>query len=307
MPNVARMYDFYLGGKDNFAADREAAARVIEAAPTAPVMAKANRTFLGRAVTFLARHAGISQFLDIGAGLPTRDNVHEVAQRIRPSAEVVYVDNDPIVLAHARALLASNRRTHIVHEDLREPEKVVNAAQAFLDFDRPVAILLVAVLHFVQDREKPYEIVDSLMDAVCPGSYLVISHAERTPQLVEAGRAYDKATARAALRSAAEISEFFDGLDLVGRGVTRLPEWASGQEDGPDTSETVSIYDEAAMRWMPFLGGVGRKPLCDSPLSSEAFVQKPPLSELASFATQLARHREQRMHALFNSRNEARS
>lgn len=255
VPNIARMYDFYLGGKDNLAVDREAAAQVLKAAPDAPAMARANRAFLGRAVRFLAEDAGIGQFLDIGAGLPTRENVHEVAQRVNPLADVVYVDHDPVVLAHARALLASGEHTHAAWGDLRDPKRILNAAGEFVDLNEPVAILLVAVLHFIQDDEEPHRIVKTLMDAVAPGSYLVISHGEHTPELLEAGRAYEKTSARVALRSQTEISQFFEGLDLVRPGLVRLPHWSPSGENTrfPDG---VSIYDEYDM---PCFCGVGRK------------------------------------------------
>ncbi len=260
VPNVARMYDFLLGGKDHYAADREAVARVLAAAPDAPLMASANRAFLGGAVRLLAGDAGISRFLDIGSGLPTRDNVHEVAQRVNPGADVVYVDHDPVVLAHSRALLATNEHTHACWGDLREPERILNAAGEYLDLDRPVAVLLVAVLHFLSDADDPYGVVWSLMDAVAPGSYLVISHGERTPELVEAGKVYERAAAQVTLRSRAEICRFFDGLDLVGRGVVRLPKWSPGGEvEGAGSGEVVSIYDDPVTREMPVFCGVGVK------------------------------------------------
>ncbi len=259
MPNVARMYDYYLGGKDNYGPDRVAAERVLREVPDAPLIATANRAFLGDTVRFLAGEVGIGQFLDIGSGLPTRDNVHEVAQRTRPSAEVIYVDHDPVVLVHARALLARNPRTHALWGDLRSPELVVEAAGRFLDLSRPVAVLLVAVLHFVSDEHDPHGIVATLMDAVAPGSYLVISHGESTPEAVRAATAYDNANAQVTLRSRDEIARFFEGLELVGPGVVRLPRWRPGSVCETDPRQVVSIYDAPVTHQMPALCGVGRK------------------------------------------------
>src|ERR1700719_4702836 len=180
-PHAARIYDYLLGGKDHFAVDRETAEKGIKLIPTGRTAARENRSFLGRAVRFLVAEAGIRQFLDIGTGLPSANNVHEVAQGLVPSCRVVYVDNDPIVLAHARALLTSSPegKTAYIHADLREPERILSdpVTRATLDFSQPVGLMLVAVLHFVPDEAQPRRIVDTLLDALPSGSYLVASHA----------------------------------------------------------------------------------------------------------------------------------
>src|SRR6266581_2390692 len=175
-PHAARVYDFYLGGKDHFTADRETGQALMRVVPTIRAAARENRAFLGRAVRFLVAEAGIRQFLDIGTGLPSANNVHEVAQGLVPACRVVYVDNDPIVLAHARALLTSSAagKTAYIHADLREPEKILAdpVTTATLDFSQPIALMLVAVLHFVPDEAQPRRIVDTLLDALPSGSYL---------------------------------------------------------------------------------------------------------------------------------------
>lgn len=250
VPNVARMYDYYLGGKDNFAADRRCADEVLQQAPQVRVMARENREFLGRAVRYLAAEAGIDQFLDLGTGLPTRENVHQVAQRINPDARVVYVDHDPLVLAHARALLADDDRTHILEKDVRAPERILPAAerQGGVDLSRPVAVLLVAVLHFVADHEDPLGIVVNLMDRLPAGSYLVISHVEWQPELEGAAGNYRQASAPVTLRTAQEIDRFFDGLELVEPGVVPVDKWR------PDHPAYLSEQNRSLVR-----GGIGRK------------------------------------------------
>ncbi|WP_328710496.1 SAM-dependent methyltransferase [Microbispora hainanensis] len=250
-PNVARMYDYYLGGKDNFAADREAAERVIAAAPVTREIARANRAFLGRAVWFLAGEAGISQFLDVGAGLPTRENVHQVAQDTNPAARVVYVDNDPVVLSHARALLATNTQTRVVLGDVRKPGDILTDPDVrdLLDLSQPVAVLLVAVLHFVPDHEDPYGAVRALVDAMAPGSFLVVSHVEYRPELVGAVKPYQRANAPAVGRSLDDIGRFFDGLELVSPGLVNVREW---RPDGPIL--TARLEPE-----VPFFAGVAVK------------------------------------------------
>jgi O-methyltransferase involved in polyketide biosynthesis len=179
VPNPARMWNYWLGGKDNFAADREAAERVLEAMPSLPLIARAARLFLIDAVHQLATEHGIRQFLDIGTGLPTADNTHDVAQRAAPESKIVYVDYDPVVLTHAQALLTSSPegQTDYVQADLRDTDTIVKAAARTLDLTRPVAVLLIAVLHFIPDADDPYAVVARLMDAVPSGSYLVIAHA----------------------------------------------------------------------------------------------------------------------------------
>ncbi|WP_433172669.1 SAM-dependent methyltransferase [Actinoallomurus sp. CA-150999] len=230
-PNVARMYDYFLGGKDNFAADREAASRILKVFPDTPVAARANRDFMRRAVRHLSA-AGISQFLDVGSGLPTQGNVHELAA----DARVTYVDNDPMVLCHARALLGGASDVSIIQADLRDPESILGHRDLNLDLSRPVALLLVAVLHFVTDDEAPYDILARFRDALPSGSHVVISHltTEGVPEEhVRAGRAaYQNATAPIVPRSREGIRRFFDGLELVDPGLTRIAEW---RPDDPNT------------------------------------------------------------------------
>jgi len=230
-PNVARMYDYYLGGKDNYAADREAAEKVLAHYPELRAVARENRAFLIRAVRFLVGEAGIRQFIDVGSGLPTQQNVHEVAQRAAPDARVVYVDYDRIVITHARALLRGlPGRTAVVEADLRRPESIIEHADtnAMIDFSRPVAILMSAILHFVRDEEDPSGLVARLMRPLAPGSYLAISHAggrEITPRAHDAAGEYRSATAQITLRQQSQVEPFFAGLDLVDPGVVALSDW----------------------------------------------------------------------------------
>lgn len=245
----ARMYDYFLGGKDNFPADRAAADRLLAAAPQTRVGARENRAFLQRAIRYLAGEASIRQFLDIGTGLPTQGNVHEIAQQVVPDARVVYVDNDPIVHVHANALLAGDNTTAIL-ADLREPEAILGAPQVrgMIDFDEPLAVLLVAVLHFIRDEEDPAGIVAQLRDAIAPGSYLVLSHGTGDLDLelsAEATRVYERAAAPLVLRSLAEIARLFDGFELVDPGLVQLSLW---RPDGELPSAR------------GLFGGVGRKP-----------------------------------------------
>ncbi|WP_049556211.1 SAM-dependent methyltransferase [Nonomuraea sp. SBT364] len=240
VPSVARMYDYYLGGKDNFPADREAAERIVrlarESGSDIREVARANRGFLIRGVRHLAE-AGVRQFLDIGTGLPTQDNVHQVVQRVTPEAKVVYVDNDPIVLSHARALLADNPGTVIVAGDLREPGYVLKEAAGHLDFSRPVAVVVAAVLHFVQDDAEAERIVRALRGPLVPGSHLMISHAYIEPGQGEADRAdevrgvYRRSTSGAlAWRDRETVRAYFDGLDLLDPGVVPAQRW---RDDDP--------------------------------------------------------------------------
>ncbi|MBO3751378.1 SAM-dependent methyltransferase [Streptosporangiaceae bacterium NEAU-GS5] len=251
-PNVARMYDYFLGGKDNFAADREAADRMIAAFPHTRVEAQEGRAFLGRAVRFLVE-SGIRQIVDIGSGLPTQGNVHEIAHRTAPETRVVYVDYDPIVCVHARALMAKSDRVSVVQADVRDPKALLSAVDAHIDFDRPVAFLLFAVLHFVGDQAKPYEVVATLRDASAPGSYLAVSHAfeTRSPLNPEALKIYRQATAALSLRSREEILGFFDGYELLQPGLVVPREWR------PDADEP--LFDANPALPSIGLGGVGRK------------------------------------------------
>jgi SAM-dependent methyltransferase len=255
-PHPARMYDYFLGGKDNFAADRAIATQVLDSWGSVRTAVRENRAFLGRAVKYLAGEAGISQFLDLGTGLPSANNVHEVAQAINPEARVVYADNDPIVLAHARALLASGPRgiTAYLDADVRNPETILAnpVVRDTLDFGMPIALMLVAVLHFLPDEDDPRQIVQTLVDALPPGSYLVASHAtaEHNPEgLSGAGRAYSQGGMRGAIRSSDEFGELaFGALELVDPGVVLVSEWRPEERIRPMPSE-VNTY-----------GGVARKP-----------------------------------------------
>jgi hypothetical protein len=251
VPNPARMYDYFLGGKDNFPADREAAEQAIAVSPPTLDMARENRAFLRRAVRFLAAEAGIRRFLDIGAGLPTQGNVHEVAQAVAPDARVVYADIDPVVVTHARALLA-DPNTAAIQADLRDPDAILATPEVrgLLDGGQPVAILLLAILHFVQDADDPARSVARLRDAVPAGSYLAITHATAeapNPKPEVAARVvdvYQRATASLALRTGAEVARFFDGFDLVDPGLVQVQEW---RPDAPSKAPG-GIW-----------GGVGRK------------------------------------------------
>jgi S-adenosyl methyltransferase len=251
--HVARVYDYLLGGKDNFAADREAAEQAMRINPDIVSTARANRAFLVRTTSYLARQAGLRQFLDIGTGMPTNRNIHEVAQSIAPRSRVVYVDHDPIVLTHARALLTSAPEgvTDYLEADLREPGKILAEAAQTLDFSRPVAIMLIAVLHLILDRDDPYDLVGQLADAVVPGSYVVISHAASdidTGAMISMTNRLNELMAQQAVpRTHREVAAFFAGLDLVEPGLVRIPQW-----------RPASVSDTAvrAQMW----GAIGRKP-----------------------------------------------
>jgi O-methyltransferase involved in polyketide biosynthesis len=235
----ARRYNYWLGGKDNFAADRESGDLLAKSYPAARIAARANRAFLGRAVRYLATDAGIRQFLDVGTGLPTADNTHEVAQRVAPDARIVYVDNDPMVMVHARALLTSTPagETRYVEEDLRNPEKILAEAAKDLDFSRPVGLILVAVAHFLADRDEANRVVRTLLDALAPGSHLVMSYATTdflTPEL-KANWDESLRTGRSDVhpRTRAEFEEFLTGLELIDPGVVAVGDW----RPDPDAEE----------------------------------------------------------------------
>jgi O-methyltransferase involved in polyketide biosynthesis len=231
VPNPARVYDALLGGKDNFAADREVADRLAAAKPAIRHNARANRAYLGRVVRHLAAEAGIRQFLDLGTGLPSLDNTHEVAQDVALGSRIVYVDNDPIVIAHARAMLVSSPEgaTAYLSADIRDPDWILGQASKTLDLDRPVAIILLGVLYMIPDSERPYETVAEYLHAVAPGSYLAISHPASDIDAVSAARAarqYDRAFPTTQTnRSRAEVARFFNGLDLLEPGVVQLNKW----------------------------------------------------------------------------------
>ena len=233
VPHIARVYDYWLGGKDNFAVDREAAEQVIAAYPGILRDVRAQRAFLANAVGQLAGVAGIRQFLDIGTGIPTANNTHEVAQGVAPDCRVVYVDNDPMVLAHARALLVGvTGPTAYVDADLRDTGKVLAEAARLLDFSKPVAVMLISVLHLIPDEDDPRAIVARLMQAVPSGSWLALSHPARDVhprQVTEAASRFNQlAPAKATLRTRAEIVRFFDGLDLLEPGLVQLHRWRPG-------------------------------------------------------------------------------
>ena len=250
--HIARVYDYWLGGKDNYASDREAGDQAIQAYPDIVRSVRANRAFLARAVRYLAREEGIRQFLDIGTGIPTANNTHEVAQLVAPDCRVVYVDNDPVVLSHARALLTSRPEgaTDYIDSDLRDTQKILAQAARTLDFSRPVAVMLIAIMHAIGDDEDPYAIVATLMDAVPPGSYLALSHvasdivpAQAADMIRRLNRLmYEKTTPR----PQAGVTRFFDGLDMVEPGVVRVQEWR------PDTETEAK---SPSNMW----GAVGRK------------------------------------------------
>jgi hypothetical protein len=253
VPHVARVYDYWLGGKDNFAADREMGERTLAAYPNLVFSVRANRAFLARTVRFLAAEAGVRQFLDIGTGIPTASNTHEVAQRIAPESRIVYVDNDPIVLSHARALLGSSPEGTCAYldADLRDPDTILAGAAKTLDFGQPVAVMLIAVMHFIGDDAEASTIMNRLMGACVPGSYVALSHAASdidAEQMAEMIRRLNETTAeKTTLRDRAGVTRLFDGLELVEPGVIRAAEWR------PDTD--LEAASPAAL-W----GGVARKP-----------------------------------------------
>jgi hypothetical protein len=238
----ARVYDYWLDGKTNFAADRQAAEEVIAVQPGIRAGVRANRAFLGRSVRFLTADAGIRQFLDIGTGIPTASNTHEVAQAIAPESRVVYADNDPIVLAHARALLTSTRGvTAYIDADLRDTDTILGTARKTLDFSQPVAVILLLIMQFIPDSDDPYGLVTRLLSAVAPGSYLVLSQPASDLDASAGARAvrrYNETVATPQThRTRAEISRFFDGLDMLEPGLVPLNRWrpdTTTADPGPD-------------------------------------------------------------------------
>jgi O-methyltransferase involved in polyketide biosynthesis len=231
---VARVYDYYLGGSHNFAVDRDFAQQVLQAMPNVPQLARENRAFLRRVVRDLTNE-GIDQFVDLGSGIPTVGNVHEVAQEINPAARVVYVDWDPVAVTHGQAILADNDRTAVVGADLRDPEPIFDDPQVrrLIDPSKPTAILLIAVLHFVPDEQQPVELIARIAGCVAPGSYVAISHASTDPT-VELGKAaalYKQTASPVVMRTQEEIVGLFGALTLVDPGVVRTPLW---RPDFPD-------------------------------------------------------------------------
>jgi hypothetical protein len=254
-PHPARMYDYYLGGKDNYQADRDAAEKIAAVAPEIVDSARANRRFLGRAVRYLAQEKGIRQFLDIGTGIPAAGNTHEVAQSLAPQARVAYADNDPVVLAHARALLTGSPAGTVeyIDSDLRDPGKIIGAARGFLDFTKPAALLLVAVLHFIPDADDPQRITAFCRDALPRGSYLVLSHGTtdfHPPEVTDtATSAYETGPTPLVLRPKAAIEALFDGFTLEPPGLVQAPLWHP--EDGqpkPDDLNKIGVYAGVAAK-----------------------------------------------------------
>jgi hypothetical protein len=252
VPHIARVYDYWLGGKDNFAADRKVGDETMAAWPAIPQGVRGVRAYLGRVVRYLAADAGIRQFLDIGTGIPAANNTHEVAQSAAPDARVVYVDNDPIVLAHARALLVGTTApTAYIDADARDIDRIITEAGRLLDFSQPVAVMFISLLHLIPDADDPAAIVATAMDAVPSGSYLALSHMasdimpERTADIRD--RLNNAMPEQHTFRPRDQIAALFTGLDLVEPGVVRIPEWR------PDSPEDVSNP-------VPQWGGVARKP-----------------------------------------------
>jgi O-methyltransferase involved in polyketide biosynthesis len=246
VPNPARMWNYWVGGKDNYAADRAAAEAVISAYPPLPIIARHARLFLAEVVAQLAGEYGVRQFLDIGSGLPVANNTHEVAQRVAPDSRVVYVDHDPIVLVHARALLTSTPegRTDFIQADLRDTDTIVARAAQTLDFSKPVAILLIAVLHFIPEDDEPHAIVARLMDAVPSGSYLAIGHAASDIGSAETQEGFETYNERSPVqltpRNREQIDRLLAGLEPVGRGVVPLSQFFEpGEPDGGTGADLV--------------------------------------------------------------------
>jgi hypothetical protein len=253
-PNIARVYDYWLGGRRNLVADRELAEAMATLDPWVPAACKANRAFLRRAVRFLAAQ-GIRQFLDIGSGLPTEGNVHQIAQQAAPEARVVYVDRDPVAVAEGRKLVGGNDRVTVVQADLRDPAKILLDPEVtkLIDFAQPAGVLLVAVLHFVLDADDPHGIITYLRDAAAAGSYLVISHVAgdgRAALTAAAERVYTSRGADGQARTREQIAGFFGGWELAGPGLVYAPLWR------PDPGDDMPEHPERF--W--FLAGVARKP-----------------------------------------------
>ncbi|MEU4335941.1 SAM-dependent methyltransferase [Micromonospora lupini] len=261
IPSVARVYDFFLGGKDNFEADRKVAEHALRITPDGPAAGQANRAFLRRVIRFLVAEAGIDQFLDIGSGLPTQGNVHEVATEQNPKAQVVYVDNDPIVLTHGRALLAAEGTATVIQADVRAPQEILHHPEVrrFLDLDRPIGLLLFAILHHLGDDEDPRAVAAELIDALPSGSYVAISHfrdpGERDPEgsrkAREVERVFNESLGTGRWRTDEEILSFVDGLTLLEPGLVPLAEWRP-EPDAPAPTQTDTYHT--------FVGLLARKP-----------------------------------------------
>jgi hypothetical protein len=243
--HIARVYDYWLGGKDNFAADRQAAEEAVTINPGLLADVRANRAFLARAVRYLAGECGIRQFLDIGTGIPTADNTHEVAQSVAPDSRIAYVDNDPVVLLHARSLLSSDPAgcCDYIDADLRDTDTILSTAAKTLDFSRPVAVMLIAILHLIPDEDDPYGIVGRLLAAAPPGSYLALSHPARdiaaTAMAKAATRLNRLMVQKVTLRTRDEVSGFFDGLDVAPPGIVQPRHWRPA---GPVPPADISVW-----------------------------------------------------------------
>lgn len=254
VPNVARVWNFLVGGRDNFEADRFAARQMIEVAPVVQEVGPASRAFLGRVVSYLAGRAGIRQFLDIGTGIPTGGNTHEIAQSIAQECRIAYVDNDPVVLTHARALLRSSPEgvTSYIDADAREPGKIIERARETLDFDEPVALVLIDILNFIEGTGEVTAIVRTLLDAVPAGSYLAVMHpaSDLDPAVLAAQQRWNELAAATPiwLRDRAAVATWFEGLDLVDPGIVEVSTWRPADAD-PRPSGVMPVY-----------GAVGRKP-----------------------------------------------
>jgi len=248
----ARVWNYWLGGKDNHPADRKAADRILEIMPNMGAVARSARAFLGRAVRHLVAEEGVRQFLDIGTGLPTENNTHQIAQSIAPESRIVYVDNDPIVLVHARALLTGTPEgvTDYIDADVRDPDTILRLAANVLDFNKPIAVILMGILNFVEDTDETNQIVAKLLDAVPSGSYLVVDHpaSDIAAEYVEVEEHWNEVSpARITMRTHAEVCRYFDGLELLEPGVVQMNLWRPDHADEP--AENIPEY-----------AGVGRKP-----------------------------------------------
>lgn len=261
VPSVSRIYDYYLGGSHNFEVDRQAARRAMEFLPGLPKIMQANRAFMRRAVRY-AVGQGVTQFLDIGSGIPTFGNVHEIAQAASPEARVVYVDHDPVAVAHSQAVLEGTERTGVVAADLRKPQEILTAPEVgrVLDLNRPVALLLVAVLHFLEDSDEPYAAVAELRDALAPGSLLILTHASYEgiplPEEVAGGAVgvYRDIRNPLVMRGREQVARFFDGFGPVEPGLVAMPNWRPDAPEGPESGAA----DEDPFAFSGF-AGVGRK------------------------------------------------
>ncbi|MEU5994269.1 SAM-dependent methyltransferase [Spirillospora sp. NPDC047418] len=258
VPHSARIWNYWIGGKDNYPIDREMGDRIAAGYPQIKAQAIADRAFIGRAVTYLAREQGIRQFLDIGTGLPTVDNTHEVAQRIAPESRIMYVDNDPLVLAHARALLTSapEGRCEYLDADVRDPDAILAAARGLLDFTEPIAVMLVGILHHVEDTEESYRLVRRLVDALPEGGHLVINHATYAvfgDASKEAAQQYNDAGGRPplTLRAPAEIARYFDGLEIAEPGLVSCAHWRPDQSDIATWGQPAEVDEFAAVARKP--------------------------------------------------------